>query len=139
MPTQKTVPLSAPVQDYEWTLIWASLRYFCGAQTIASATFPAMIIKHFYHRLSPDQRRSLAIEVEDCFRRHGSIAHPQIDQPTWRKFTTAMDSRQHFEVKLMNGQAVKAFRANGKIYPLEKYLQEPYQEIYIPETSIANE
>ena len=45
-----------PLSDYEWTLIWSSIRYFMGRQTIASAMFPADFIKISYSKLYEDQR-----------------------------------------------------------------------------------
>jgi hypothetical protein len=53
-----------PLSDWEWTLTWSSLRYFCGRYTIASATYPAELIQNFGKRLSEDQKRSLSVEIQ---------------------------------------------------------------------------
>lgn len=53
-----------PLSEWEWTLTWSSLRYFCGRYTIASATYPSDLIKNFGKRLSVDQGRSLSDEIQ---------------------------------------------------------------------------
>ena len=52
------------LSDWEWTLTWSSLRYFCGRYTIASAYYPTDLVKNYGERLSDDQRRSLVEEIE---------------------------------------------------------------------------
>lgn len=53
-----------PLSDWEWTLTWSSLRYFCGRYTIASAMYPSDLVRNFGKRLSEDQGRSLADEIQ---------------------------------------------------------------------------
>ena len=57
---QKIKPLSSG----EWDLTWSSLRYFCGRYTIASAMYPSDLVRNFGKRLSEDQGRSLADEIQ---------------------------------------------------------------------------
>lgn len=52
------------LNDWEWTLTWSSLRYFCGRYTIASATYPAKLLVNFGKRLSDNQKRALAVEIQ---------------------------------------------------------------------------
>lgn len=52
------------LSEWEWTLTWSSLRYFCGRYTIASAYYPTDLVRNYGERLSADQRRSLVEEIE---------------------------------------------------------------------------
>lgn len=47
------------LNDWEWTLTWSSLRYFCGRYTIASATYPAELLVNFGKRLSDNQKKNI--------------------------------------------------------------------------------
>jgi hypothetical protein len=51
------------LSDWEWTLTWSSLRYFCGRYSIASAMYPSDLIKNFGKRLDPYQKKSLSEEI----------------------------------------------------------------------------
>ena len=53
-----------PLSDWEWTLTWSSLRYFCGRYSIASATYPTELLMNFGKRLSEDQKRALVQEIQ---------------------------------------------------------------------------
>jgi hypothetical protein len=53
-----------PLSDWEWDLTWSSLRYFCGRYTIASAMYPSDLVRNFGKRLSEQQGKSLAEEIQ---------------------------------------------------------------------------
>lgn len=129
---------SAPLSDVEWTLIWASLRYFVGRETIASATYPADIISNYYARMSDGQKKMLVRDISEHFERCGSIGNEKIDQPVWLKFAAALDDTQHFQIKLSDGSTAKVFKTNERIYPLDEYLRQPHHEIYVPDEHIVD-
>lgn len=122
--------------DFEWTLLCGALRYFIGRQTIAAATFPEDVIKNFYQRMTEDQRQFIYREVVDYYKQWGHIGDKNIDQPVWLKFANACDTRNHRQVELIDGSICTVFQS-GKIYPINKYLESPYQEIFIPEENIT--
>lgn len=124
------------VTENEWTLIWASLRYFLGRETIASATYPQMIMKNYYHRLSDAQTKSMYEDIKRHFDLMGGIGNEIIDKPIWLKFAAALNTIDHIEYELKTGEKIMCFEANNKIYPLDKYISDPHCEIWIKPSSI---
>lgn len=97
MKTDKNIK---PLSDWEWTLTWSSLRYFCGRYSIASATYPSELLINFGKRLSTDQKRSLSGEIqkqiEDAIREDDnmwlktdmeqwSALRNYLDESTWKE------------------------------------------------------
>jgi hypothetical protein len=119
-----------PLQTHEWDLIWMSLRYACGRPTIVSATFPAMIIENYWTRLSDQQKRFLAENINDYLHSAGTIGHERIDHPIWMKFCRALDPANYYTVEA-DGETITVFNANNKTYPLDRYLSNPHQEVYL--------
>jgi hypothetical protein len=126
-----------PLSDVEWTLIWASLRYFVGRETIASATFPADIIQNYYARMSDAQKKMLARDIYEHFDRCGRIGNEKIDQTVWLKFAAALDDTKHFQKTLSDGSRPVLFQIGERIYPLGEYLRSPHHEIYVPDENIV--
>ena len=50
--------------DWEWTLVWSSMRYFMGRQTIASAMWPSDLINNYDKYLTQGQRDMIAKELK---------------------------------------------------------------------------
>jgi hypothetical protein len=134
----KKVTSKNSIKDFEWALLWSSLRYFVGRETIASATFPASVIEHCFYRLSENQKRSLAKEVWEHLEQHGRVGHQQIDQPHWLKFAAALETEKHIEVMTIDGNIHTCFKVNGRFYPLDIYVRNPNQETYLPEENIMD-
>lgn len=55
---------TSPLSEWEWTLTWSSLRYFCGRYTIASAMYPSDLIKNYGKRLDDSQKKALSEEIK---------------------------------------------------------------------------
>lgn len=121
--------------NFEWTLLCGALRYFIGRQTIAAATFPEDVIRNFYHKMNTGQREFIAREVFDYYKQWGHIGDEKIDQPVWLKFANALDEKNHRVAKLVDDTECTVFQS-GRIYPLDAYLESPYQELFIPEKNI---
>lgn len=83
-----------PLSDWEWTLAWSSLRYFCGGYTIASATYPTKLLINFGKRLSEDQKRALVKEIEkqigDAIRTEDNM-WLRIDMEPWSALRNYLD------------------------------------------------
>jgi len=82
------------LSDWEWTLTWSSLRYFCGRYTIASAYYPTDLVKNYGERLSDDQRRSLVEEIErqiDHSKIHGDNMWLNMDMEPWSALRNFLD------------------------------------------------
>ena len=47
-----------------------------------------------------------------------------------------MDTERHKEVELIDGSKCVVFEDNGRIYPLHKYIENPYVETYLPKENI---
>jgi predicted metal-dependent RNase len=132
----KTKP--KPLSLFEWTCLWAAMRYFCGRETIAAATFPGEVVVNYYHRLTADQKQSLSRQIFEHFYAHGSIGHKQIDQPHWIKFAAALGESEHIKVVATDNSEHVCFSANSKTYPLESYIKSPQLEIYLPHENIKS-
>lgn len=134
-----------PLSDLEWTMLWMSLRYAVGRETIAAATLPGDILQAYYWRLNASQRAGIVQELnrheEECIRCNGesnrAFGHPAIDRPHWLRFRAAMDAPNHFPVELTDGQTVTVFEVDGRKYPLNEYIASPQCPLYIPDSSIA--
>lgn len=83
-----------PLSEWEWTLTWSSLRYFCGRYTIASASYPRDLLINFGKRLSDDQKRALHEEIqkqiEDAIRIDDNM-WLRIDMEPWSALRNYLD------------------------------------------------
>jgi hypothetical protein len=122
--------------DFEYTLLWMAIRYAMNRQTIASATLPIDIVENYYKKLSPHEKESIVIDLKRNIEENNKFGDPNIDNPVWMKFMNSLDEKTHQEVELIDNTKRTVFYANGRIYPLDKYLENPYQEIFIPEENI---
>jgi hypothetical protein len=131
--------------DVEYTTCWMAIRYAMNRKTIASATLPEMLVKAFFNRLTEGQKaqivKELAKNEEECLEwsngKSGGFGHIDIDRPHWMKFWKALESETHWIALLSDNIQVRVFEANGKVYPLDKYVTSPHQEIYIPQENIV--
>lgn len=127
--------------DFEWTLLWMTLNYSMNRQTIASATMPGYIMTNWYKRLTGFQKKRIAKllgQNEEDMERMGysAFGDKEIDRPAWIKFWMCMDESSHYEVELTDGSRMKVFEANGQIVPLDKYIEEPFINSYVPRENI---
>jgi hypothetical protein len=111
-------------------------------QTIASATLPEDIMVHWYKRLTNNQKQQIAKDLkdnEDDMKRmgHSAFGHKDIDRPHWIRLWKCMDESCHYEVELIDGSKIKVFDANGQIIPLEKYIEEPFNNYFVPSENIS--
>lgn len=118
--------------DFEWTLIWMSIRYAMNRQTIASATLPEQIIKNYYKYLTDQQKQSIIKDLKENFEEYGKFGDERVDNPIWLKFWYSLDKTKQFKVTDIEDKEHIVFRVNDKLYPLEQYLKEPHTEIYLP-------
>lgn len=136
--TKKNNLKLSPLSEIEWTTLWMAIRYAMNRQTIASATLPEDVIKAYYHRLSEGQRKSIVRDLadnEEMFSRmdgHSAFGSPTIDRPHWLRFWYALDDNRHYQVKLTNGEEITVFDLEGEIIPLQKYIEEPHRNWFVP-------
>lgn len=136
-PVLHKATVSSRLSDFEWTLLWMAMRYAMNRQTIASATLPEDIMSNWYIRLTNGQKQQIAKELkdnEDYMQRMGysAFGHKDIDRPRWIKLWKCMDESCHYEVELVDGSKIKVFEANGQIIQLDKYIEEPFKNYYVP-------
>lgn len=124
--------------DFEYNLLWMAIRYAMNRQTIASATLPADIITNYYNRLSSGQKFSIFQDLERNEKDLNieAFGDKSIDRPHWIKLMKCFDEKCHYKVKTTDGDIIIIFEANDKYIPLEKYLQHPHQNWYIPTENI---
>jgi hypothetical protein len=128
------------LNDFEWMTFWAAIRYFCNRGTIASATYPADIIKNYYPILNDYQKESIVYDLNNELKFNNNFfGHSECDDRAWKKLVGALDKKNHIEVELIDGTIVgRAFEVMGVTYDLETYLKEPNKEIYIPKENIKS-
>ena len=83
-----------PLSDWEWDLTWSSLRYFCGRYTIASAMYPSDLVRNFGKRLSEQQGKSLAEEIQrqiDYAMNHDDNMWLSHDMEAWSALRNYLD------------------------------------------------
>jgi len=118
-----------PLSEMEWTLIWSSMRYFLGRQTIASVCYPEDIIKNYYKRLQSYQRDMLVQDIKSYQKKNDKIGDMKIDDIVWKKFMAALDTSTHFIIK-HKGKTHMCFELSDKVYSLKTYVKNPGKEIY---------
>jgi hypothetical protein len=105
------------VNDIVWTTLMMAIKYACHSSTISCQVLPEEIIKAYGRTLSSDKRYAIA----NC-----SIYNFDILSEKWIKFIASMDEENHFKVDDM-----VCFKANGKTYVLDHYLDNPSEEKYL--------
>lgn len=124
------------LSDNEWTLIWSSMRYFMGRMTIVSATFPDIIIKDYFLRMSKHQKLMLYDDMKSYLENNTFFGNKDIDDPRWQKFMSIMNEDAYVNVLGIDNKKYLCFKANNRFYSIERYLNEPWSECYIDKESI---
>lgn len=126
------------LSSIEWTTLWMAIRYAMNRETISSATLPELIIENYYNRLSDNQKKSIVNDLRNNYKDFGNTAfgNKLVDKPIWLKFWYALDSKYHYDVKLIDGSIVTVFDCLDRVIPLSSYLENPNKMIFIPEENI---
>ncbi len=126
------------LSDFYWTLLWMAIRYAMNRQTIASVTLPRDIIRNCYYQLSTYQKEQIVKDLRrnDEEYKNLGFGNENIDRPTWLKFINALDEPNHYKCLLIDNSEEIVFESEGRIYPLSKYLENPFVEIYVPQENI---
>ena len=125
---------TTPLSDIEWTLLYMAVRYAMNRQSIASATLPHDVARHYYWRMDANQRKMMYRDLKENLDRYGMAAFgsPSIDRPTWIKLMNALNEDDHFAVRhKQTGEELRAFNSLGRTYPLMQYIGAPYAEIWL--------
>lgn len=129
------------LSDFEWRLLWMAIRYAASRQTIAASTLPNDIMVEWYHRLSNTHKKILVEELDQIdkdlsINNIPALSDKQINRPTWVKFMKCLDETSHYQVELLDNTIVVVFEANGFIFPLARYIENPWQDIIITKDNI---
>jgi hypothetical protein len=124
--------------DWEWTLVWSSMRYFMGRQTIAAATWPSDFIKNYDKYLTQTQRDTVHKELNRYFEEYKRFGHPMIDSEHWERLMCYMDKNNRYLVeskRTEDGERIVemniCFKYKDAYCPIEKYAEQPYHSWYI--------
>jgi hypothetical protein len=131
--------------DWEWTLVWSSMRYFMGRQTIASAMWPSDLIKNYDKYLTQGQRDMIAKELKCYFEEYQAFGNPNIDSEHWERLMHYMDKNNRYLVQAKyteNDQTVEeatiCFKYKDVYCSIEKYARAPYHNWYVNPDFITN-
>ena len=122
------------MEGFQEMLIWSSMRYFMGSQTIAASTWPAEFIKKYGKKITTRMSKSLYTDLKYHFDDFGKFGHESIDSPTWEKFMNFLSGERYEVTAEGNGvpeTKLVCFKSRDTYYSVEKYLDEPYKEIYV--------
>ena len=122
--------MSKHLSDIEFKMIWMSLLHSYGKESLVCQALPLDIVKHYYHRLT-DQQCEAIISIVHQNHKVDILPAYQFDLPLWYKFFSALDRKQHKRTHTKDDNFFITFDANGRVYPLEEYVSNPYDEIYI--------
>jgi len=146
--------------DFEFALIRLAIQYACPRQTIASSSLPLEIISNRYNSLSKEQKDIIVSDLQSRLdewvenNMKPVFGDELIDHDGWIKFMTALDEDKHYTVQLINGMDIVAFKCiqtisewdeterknifhkEEVIFPLDKYIERPYHNIYIPKENV---
>lgn len=151
MEKKNTLEKLSPLSDFEIDMLFGSIRYYMGRQTITSATFPAGFIENrIYERIPKGNLYTIIRDLQEHVRDYTHFGNPGIDDIPWRKlmcFLIAYQNNSFIEVTLSDGTKEKIFKVQYKHgnnhsirnYPLKSYLENPHREIYIESDSIISE
>ena len=131
--------------DWEWTLVWSSMRYFMGRQTIASATWPSDFVQNYEKYLTQGQRDMLCKELKSYFKEFQAFGNPEIDSEHWERLMHYMDKNNRYLVQAKyteNDQTIEeatiCFKYKDVYCSIERYTQSPYHNWYINPPFITN-
>ncbi len=85
------------LSTWEWTLIWSSMRYFMGRQTISSAMWPHDFLKNVWSKsiLTKEQIYSLHRDLKEHYDDFGKFGNKEIDSPMWEKLTILLSGKRY--------------------------------------------
>jgi hypothetical protein len=131
--------------DWEWTLVWSSMRYFMGRQTIASATWPADLIKNYDTYFTQGQRGMIYRELNQYFNEYSAFGNPDIDSEHWERLMHYMNKDNRYLVQAKYKEkgetiedAVICFKHKDVYCSVEKYAESPYHNWYMVPEYITN-
>jgi hypothetical protein len=131
--------------DWEWTLVWSSMRYFMGRQTIASATWPADLIKNYDTYFTQGQRDMIYRELNQYFNEYSAFGNPDIDSEHWERLMHYMNKDNRYLVQAKYKEkgetiedAVICFKHKDVYCSVEKYAESPYHNWYMVPEYITN-
>lgn len=124
--------------DLQWDTCWMAIRYAMGRRSISSATLPKQIVQEYYNKIGEGRKSLIARDLQQFLDEGGKFGDPGIDDVIWFKFLAAMKFRDHKEITTIDGSKVMVFEANGRVYPLEQYVKNPWIECFIPKENIAS-
>lgn len=121
------------LSPFEFKLVKGSCLGFMNQTTVAAATFPAELMEAAWYRaMTPEQVDSIILLLKNNQERLGKDAFgDDQNRMIWQKFLAFMDVNCHYFVELTNGDQVKVFEANDRIYQYDIYQKEPRREVYL--------
>lgn len=111
--------------EWEWTLIWSSMRYFMGRQTIASAMWPHDFLKNSYDKLGEYQTKSLHKDLEEHFKDYGQFGNKDIDSPMWEKLMIFLSGKRYIVTAEGTGikrQEIECFKHGEEYIPIDGFV-----------------
>jgi hypothetical protein len=131
--------------DWEWTLVWSSMRYFMGRQTIASAMWPADLLNNYDRYLTQGQRDMIYKELKQYFDEFEAFGNPIIDSEHWERLMHYMNKNNRYLVQAKYTEsgkivedAVICFKYKDVYCSIEKYASNPYHSWYVNPDFITN-
>jgi hypothetical protein len=135
------------LKNFEFELLIGALRYYEYRQTIASATFPASVIKRYWVKAKRTKKniefcQRVAFQFAEVDHKNGEIDWadlPDCDRMAWTLFYEFCKCyvTGYYSVECKDDKGIttifKAFKNeyDGHYYAVDSYLENPYFPIYI--------
>jgi hypothetical protein len=130
------------LDDFEFKMLRLAIRYFCGRETIMSASFPNDIIKMWYEDLSDNMKEIIIKDLNeylDYKEKHSGkrvFGNENYDNLHWQKFLKLLDKKEHYQVELIDDSIEWVVKYDDVVYPVKKLISSPGFNIFVPEESI---
>lgn len=134
------------VDTFTWNMVWASVRYFVGRDSILAVSFPCDIVLNIVSKLDDHQRMVLKEEIEDRIKTIALVNTPtnnvskdaDSSLKEWKKLIAYLDTDNRYNLYGSDTEVFECFKYNDQYVPIHIYLTNPLVSVHMNEENIVN-
>ena len=113
--------------NFEFKTLKGAILGYMNGDSVASTNYPADVLESIWWRALTDaQKDSIILTLKSNAERLKEKAFgDEQNRIIWNIFMAAIDVSCHYFVELSNGDQVKVFDANDRVYQYDLYMKEP--------------